>query len=142
MAQKIFISAFLFLVLIFSQETQRIEGRRLLVGKNNEFENLQTQNKIFDFLIFSPQRLHVGNNSEIENHQTNSNTNEIKETVKHDGKLRGDDSANEAITKESPPTPPAALSVSQPPPPPRHDVDDFRPTAPGHSPGVGHSIKN
>jgi hypothetical protein len=114
MAQKIFISAFLFLVLIFSQETQRIEGRRLLVGKNNEFENLQTQNKIY----------------------------EIKETVKHGGKLHGDDSANEAITKESPPTPPAALSVSQPPPPPRHDVDDFRPTAPGHSPGVGHSIKN
>ncbi|TQD71534.1 hypothetical protein C1H46_042936 [Malus baccata] len=23
-----------------------------------------------------------------------------------------------------------------------HLVDDFRPTAPGHSPGVGHSIKN
>ena len=114
MAQKIFISAFLFLVLIFSQETQRIEGRRLLVGKNNEFENLQTQNKIY----------------------------EIKETVKHGGKLHGDDSADEAITKESPPTPPAALGVSQLPPPPRHDIDDFRPTAPGHSPGVGHSIKN
>lgn len=23
-----------------------------------------------------------------------------------------------------------------------HDIDDFRPTAPGHSPGVGHSIHN
>ncbi|MED6155794.1 hypothetical protein PIB30_008376 [Stylosanthes scabra] len=32
------------------------------------------------------------------------------------------------------------------PPPPEpaigHDVDDFRPTEPGHSPGVGHSIHN
>ncbi|KAJ1415220.1 hypothetical protein SESBI_18171 [Sesbania bispinosa] len=28
------------------------------------------------------------------------------------------------------------------PPPPGRDVDDFRPTAPGHSPGVGHSIHN
>ncbi|CAN0864184.1 hypothetical protein LINGRAHAP2_LOCUS8884 [Linum grandiflorum] len=23
-----------------------------------------------------------------------------------------------------------------------YNVDDFRPTAPGHSPGVGHSINN
>ncbi|KAL4343581.1 hypothetical protein HN873_035439 [Arachis hypogaea] len=33
-----------------------------------------------------------------------------------------------------------------PPPPPApvlgHGVDDFRPTDPGHSPGVGHSIQN
>ncbi|KAL5752916.1 hypothetical protein ACOSP7_023101 [Xanthoceras sorbifolium] len=42
-------------------------------------------------------------------------------------------------------SPPAAPSVavgeSLPPPPPRH-ADDFRPTAPGHSPGVGHSLQN
>ncbi|KAK7252838.1 hypothetical protein RIF29_37070 [Crotalaria pallida] len=28
------------------------------------------------------------------------------------------------------------------PPPPGHGIDDFRPTAPGHSPGVGHSVHN
>ncbi|CAL0311542.1 unnamed protein product [Lupinus luteus] len=28
------------------------------------------------------------------------------------------------------------------PPPPGHGVDDFRPTEPGHSPGVGHSVHN
>lgn len=27
-------------------------------------------------------------------------------------------------------------------PPPGRDVADFRPTAPGHSPGVGHSLNN
>ncbi|CAH2061366.1 unnamed protein product [Thlaspi arvense] len=27
-------------------------------------------------------------------------------------------------------------------PPPSHGVDTFRPTAPGHSPGIGHSVHN
>lgn len=45
---------------------------------------------------------------------------------------------------QSPPaaplTPGAVAGASQAPPP-RH-VDDFRPTMPGHSPGVGHAIQN
>jgi hypothetical protein len=112
MALNKLISALLFLVLIFAQKNQHIEGRRLAVGKNNEFQTLQTKNKIYE-----------------------------KVTVKHGSKLHGDDSANEAITKESPPTP-SAVGVSQLPPPAGHDVNDFRPTAPGHSPGVGHAIEN
>ncbi|KAK7367521.1 hypothetical protein VNO80_09534 [Phaseolus coccineus] len=35
----------------------------------------------------------------------------------------------------SPPTPPPAAV-------PGRDVDSFRPTGPGHSPGVGHSVNN
>ncbi|KAL9327671.1 hypothetical protein ACSQ67_002674 [Phaseolus vulgaris] len=35
----------------------------------------------------------------------------------------------------SPPTPPSAAV-------PGRDVDSFRPTEPGHSPGVGHSVHN
>ncbi|KAF8088823.1 hypothetical protein N665_0529s0020 [Sinapis alba] len=27
-------------------------------------------------------------------------------------------------------------------PPPSHGVDTFRPTVPGHSPGIGHSVYN
>ncbi|CAH8363585.1 unnamed protein product [Eruca vesicaria subsp. sativa] len=27
-------------------------------------------------------------------------------------------------------------------PPPSHGVDTFRPTVPGHSPGIGHSLHN
>lgn len=29
-----------------------------------------------------------------------------------------------------------------PPPAPSHDTENFRPTTPGHSPGIGHSIHN
>lgn len=36
----------------------------------------------------------------------------------------------------------AATPVNVSPPPPGHGVGDFRPTTPGHSPGVGHSIHN
>lgn len=45
--------------------------------------------------------------------------------------------------------PPAPTTLPLPPPlvstvPPAlpHSLDDFRPTAPGHSPGVGHNIHN
>ncbi|KAI3699589.1 hypothetical protein L2E82_44009 [Cichorium intybus] len=41
--------------------------------------------------------------------------------------------ANEALQTTPPPTPS---------PPPPHRAEDFRPTAPGHSPGAGHSIQN
>ncbi|KAL1212199.1 Precursor of CEP3 [Cardamine amara subsp. amara] len=37
-----------------------------------------------------------------------------------------------------PPSPPAEPLQ----PPPSHGVDTFRPTAPGHSPGIGHSVHN
>ncbi|KAK4538995.1 hypothetical protein RGQ29_022334 [Quercus rubra] len=62
------------------------------------------------------------------------------ETIKHDDRLHGDDKSNEEITSVSPPTLPI-VNVSQSPPTNR-GVDDFRPTTPGHSPGVGHSIQN
>ncbi|KAK4584565.1 hypothetical protein RGQ29_022330 [Quercus rubra] len=63
------------------------------------------------------------------------------ETIKHEDRLHGDDKSNKEITGVSPPTLPT-VNVSQPPPPPNRGVDDFRPTTPGHSPGVGHSIQN
>ncbi|KAB1214735.1 hypothetical protein CJ030_MR5G003300 [Morella rubra] len=109
MAQKL-VFAFLFLALVFSQQTQCIEGGRLLVGKHNEVE---TEHKM-------------------------SETTETK-TIKHGGMLQREDTTNEATTEASPPPPPPAVGESQPPPP-THSVDAFRPTAPGHSPGVGHSV--
>ncbi|KAI9113607.1 hypothetical protein K1719_015534 [Acacia pycnantha] len=36
---------------------------------------------------------------------------------------------------QSPPMPPSEAT-------PSHNIDDFRPTAPGHSPGAGHSVRN
>ncbi|KAG6666279.1 hypothetical protein CIPAW_01G020000 [Carya illinoinensis] len=117
---KILIFTCLFFVLIFSQETQFIEGRHLLVGKNNEFQTLQTHNKIHE-----------------------------KETNKHGGKFRDDrhdmTAMSNAITHEaillSPPTAAADEGAVAPPPPPaRAMITDFRPTTPGHSPGIGHPI--
>ncbi|EOA28784.1 hypothetical protein CARUB_v10025016mg [Capsella rubella] len=41
-------------------------------------------------------------------------------------------------------SPPAESSLESPPAesPPSHGVDNFRPTVPGHSPGIGHSVHN
>ncbi|KAF9622472.1 hypothetical protein IFM89_031876 [Coptis chinensis] len=44
-------------------------------------------------------------------------------------------------TVDSRPLPPGRTEDSRPPPP-GHNIEDFRPTAPGHSPGIGHSIQN
>ncbi|XP_030923390.1 precursor of CEP3-like [Quercus robur] len=113
MAQSKLISAFLFLVFILSQQIQSIEGRHLREGKkSNESQTLQTQTKIYE-----------------------------TESIIHGDVLHGDDKSNEEITSESTPTPPT-VRESQLPPPPNRGVDDFRPTAPGHSPGAGHSIQN
>ncbi|KAE8693311.1 P-loop containing nucleoside triphosphate hydrolases superfamily protein isoform 1 [Hibiscus syriacus] len=40
----------------------------------------------------------------------------------------------------SPPSPPTPVGGTQTPPP--KNENDFRPTAPGHSPGAGHSLQN
>ncbi|KAG2724473.1 hypothetical protein I3760_01G018700 [Carya illinoinensis] len=121
MAQnKILISACLFFVLIFTEETWFIEGRRLLVGKNNEFQTLQTHNKIHE-----------------------------KETNKHGGKFRDDHhdmmATSDAITHEaillSPRTSAVDEGVAPPLPPLAHAmINDFGPTHSGQSPGIGHPI--
>lgn len=54
-------------------------------------------------------------------------------------------SANSASISTKSPTSTSTSGVadaSQGPPPPFRGVNDFRPTAPGHSPGVGHFIHN
>lgn len=53
-----------------------------------------------------------------------------KSTVKTAGEFEADGSVL--------PSPPAEPLES----PPSHGVDTFRPTAPGHSPGIGHSVHN
>ncbi|KAK1438989.1 hypothetical protein QVD17_04803 [Tagetes erecta] len=63
----------------------------------------------------------------------------------------GASSANKApLTKpkaHTPSTPSQTITMvasqmQSPSPPPHGVVEDFRPTAPGHSPGAGHSIHN
>lgn len=47
------------------------------------------------------------------------------------------------VAAAPPRSPSAPAATSRPPSPPAtRDLDNFRPTAPGHSPGVGHSAHN
>ncbi|GAU39823.1 hypothetical protein TSUD_154530 [Trifolium subterraneum] len=66
--------------------------------------------------------------------------------MKHNNVTNDDVVQNAAkITSMSPPSVvvSGATGVTSPPPPtPGRDVSDFRPTTPGHSPGIGHSIHN
>ena len=57
-----------------------------------------------------------------------------------DGDMQAEIRTNEESFATAPPT--DEVTGASPPPPPRHDTSDFRPTAPGHSPGVGHSVHN
>ncbi|KAK3222435.1 hypothetical protein Dsin_009460 [Dipteronia sinensis] len=113
----------LLLVLIFGQEIESIQGRHLKLGKNNEFPKFQSHNKI----ILEKETRKIYN-------------------AKQNNNLHGEEFPTVRVTANANlMSPPAAPSVvvgeSLPPPPPKH-ADDFRPTAPGHSPGVGHSLQN
>ncbi|CAK9167138.1 unnamed protein product [Ilex paraguariensis] len=117
----------LFLVLILFQIIQFSEGRHLRLETRNEFPNLQTQTKI----------------SEKETRKTaEHSTNLHGDTTNKAAYVHGADVPVAPMTAERPPPmpPSQAVDVSRPPPPPGH-VDDFRPTVPGHSPGVGHSLQ-
>ncbi|KAK8517543.1 hypothetical protein V6N13_127712 [Hibiscus sabdariffa] len=67
---------------------------------------------------------------------------ETRDTPTLDPKTNGV-SINTCNTKSPPPSPPTTVieaRESQAPPPKNNE--DFRPTSPGHSPGVGHSVQN
>ncbi|GMI86446.1 C-TERMINALLY ENCODED PEPTIDE 5 [Hibiscus trionum] len=58
-----------------------------------------------------------------------------------DHKERGTNVNKAAVADtQSPPTPSVAVGGTKAPPP--KNENDFRPTAPGHSPGAGHSLQN
>lgn len=50
-------------------------------------------------------------------------------------------SNTQPLASPSPPTPTDVVVGATETPPPKN-ANDFRPTAPGHSPGVGHSLQN
>ncbi|GKU98994.1 hypothetical protein SLEP1_g11916 [Rubroshorea leprosula] len=64
-----------------------------------------------------------------------------KETTKVD--INFDIKATDTDVQSPPAAPltPGAVAGASQGPPPRH-VDDFRPTMPGHSPGIGHATQN
>ncbi|KAJ4714913.1 Precursor of CEP3 [Melia azedarach] len=107
----------LLLVLIFCQEIQSIEGRNLKLERAKELPKLQTYKKIVK--------------------------REAENISEHRNNLHGDKypTVNASDAALSPPTAPTVGAGEALPPPPK-SAENFRPTAPGHSPGVGHSLQN
>lgn len=118
MAQNRLICVFVFIVLFSFHESQLIQGRHLLASKNNDS---QPQNKIHEK---ETTIKHAG----------------VKKTL-HGGETKSNEAIIAKVLSPPPPPPPTEGELSQPPPP-GHGITDFRPTSPGHSPGVGHSIQN
>ncbi|KAI4327469.1 hypothetical protein L6164_019927 [Bauhinia variegata] len=73
----------------------------------------------------------------------NRDQKETQILVKHEEHVHGDGITTNEATLMSPPSPTLPLTDDAAgTSPPGRGVDDFRPTAPGHSPGVGHSTHN
>ncbi|XVF15582.1 hypothetical protein REPUB_Repub09cG0166700 [Reevesia pubescens] len=116
MAQNKLISVLVLLLLVFFLEIQCIVGRHLILDKHHNFDKVQTYSRILE--------------------------KETRTILDH--KINGVYIKNAAVANTqsppSPPTPSGVIGATQAPPP--KNEDDFRPTTPGHSPGVGHSIQN
>ncbi|CAK8562392.1 unnamed protein product [Lathyrus sativus] len=79
-------------------------------------------------------------------------SNEVNQSLMKNNEANNDDTIHVSIsvsnastlTTMSPPNVVVNGATGEPslPPPPAHDVNDFRPTAPGHSPGIGHFVHN
>ncbi|PIN23759.1 hypothetical protein CDL12_03514 [Handroanthus impetiginosus] len=113
MAQTKLITAFFLLAIIFSEKIQSIDGRNLKFKNKNE---LKAHTKIS--IQWSGKFTKEDKNLPLDCSNTAACGNEA------------------ALTQPTPPSPPATESQ----PPPSGHADDFRPTAPGHSPGIGHSV--
>ncbi|OAY35414.1 hypothetical protein MANES_12G100000v8 [Manihot esculenta] len=120
MAQTNLFFTCVFFVLIFSQELHSVDGRHLKHEKKHKSSKLHTSNKFEKEQTKFVDKLNV--------HGHNDSSVEVP-----------------PASRSSPAIPiPSGAVVDEPPPSPTTPghVDDFRPTAPGHSPGVGHSIQN
>lgn len=116
MAQTQSILATLFLVLTLFLEIQSIEGRHLKFEMKYDIPNLHSR------LVSEKETKQIAGKS-------------IDKTA------YADEAVPSVPMTPMPPSQALGKTQSPPPPPPDHVVD-FRPTTPGHSPGVGHSIQN
>ncbi|XWS41936.1 hypothetical protein CRYUN_Cryun17cG0125100 [Craigia yunnanensis] len=114
MAQNKLLSILVLLLLVFFLEIQCIEGRHLILDQNHSFQKVQTYGRIL--------AKETGTILDPKINVVNINKAAVPNT-------------------QSPPSPPSVVIGATQAPPPKN-VDDFRPTAPGHSPGVGHSLQN
>ncbi|KAJ8764295.1 hypothetical protein K2173_006035 [Erythroxylum novogranatense] len=113
---------------------------------------------LFLFILYEKLECIEGRHLKPKRIYTSFNPQKHKELLrKHHGKMFLDHSTNlyvnanpEEVHATSTSPPASAVPPSPAPPvagdphpaPPGHDVSAFRPTAPGHSPGDGHSLNN
>ncbi|GAB4847001.1 hypothetical protein Ancab_026013 [Ancistrocladus abbreviatus] len=112
MAHNSLLLPLVFLLLICYKEIQFSNGRELKLRKTAEFPKLQTRQ--------------IG----------------TKGLLAHNVNLHDDHAEGEAHANTFQSTPQAQPVGDPRSPPPLGHLDDFRPTAPGRSPGVGHSCQN
>ncbi|KAL7193227.1 hypothetical protein ACSBR2_024941 [Camellia fascicularis] len=126
MAQiKLSSSASILLIFILFQCIQSGEGRNLKLIRKNESPKLTSHSIIFN----KETNKIAAKNSKFHGETTN--------TAPYI-----DESVAMAPLLSPPPPPSRGIDRAQQPLPPPAHVNDFRPTAPGNSPGVGHSIQN
>lgn len=100
-----------------------------------------TQNKTIVFSVISLALIIFCLQSIEGRHVKNIDESNLMKNVKHAG--ISDTNAATLVNVTTPILPPSVVVVSSngvAAPPPGHDVGAFRPTTPGNSPGVGHSI--
>lgn len=92
----------------------------------------------FALIIFQTQGRHL-KSYESNDQNLLKNHEDLNMNNMHGNSLATTNAATPINGSPPPPMPPSAVGGA---PPPSHGVGDFRPTTPGHSPGVGHSIHN
>ncbi|XVE82767.1 hypothetical protein DITRI_Ditri16bG0032200 [Diplodiscus trichospermus] len=108
-----------FLLLVFFLEKQCIRGRHLIMDiQSHNVHKVQTYGRT---LAKETGTVILGRKVNL--HGVNINKAAVANT-------------------QSPPSTPPSVVIGETQALPPKKVDDFRPTAPGHSPGVGHSLQN
>ncbi|XP_043717579.1 precursor of CEP5-like [Telopea speciosissima] len=127
---KFIFASVLLLVFVFSHAVNSVEGRRLLTTPNREKSSHETASRKVggeNTMIMNTLRGDLASKTMA---QLVSNKFGSAATPVHIVDI------NEAVVDLAVP-----LHDDSPPPPPGH-TEGFRPTAPGHSPGIGHSVQN
>lgn len=109
------IIAWFILAMLFHQEIQLVKGRQLRLGKTKDFQKFHSHQKTKE-----TTKNHINIHDDRPKRETN--VNELQHT------------APVQVSDES-------QSIPGSPPSPGQ-LDGFRPTAPGRSPGAGHSFHN
>ncbi|XP_042487037.1 precursor of CEP9-like [Macadamia integrifolia] len=132
---KFIFASVLLLILAFSYAVNSVEGRHLKIGKTKDSNKRP---------ITPREKTEAASRKLGENTNTLRSEHASKTIVQVAIKFQPAGLVHMEAIEVANPTVPLNDSQSPPPPPPppQGHIEDFRPTAPGHSPGIGHSVHN